>query len=105
MTWFDSALHRVGLQRASTKALETVPQMGGFGGNPLPPLSHGYVHEPFTGAWQMNRECWGPHGLFSAVYACIMTIAGDIAKLPPRIRKRLPDGSKEDFDNHPAARV
>jgi HK97 family phage portal protein len=76
-----------------------------FGGNPLPPLSHGYVHEPFPGAWQMNQELCGPGGIFSAVYACIAIISGDIAKLPPKIRKRLPDGSKIDFDQHPAAKV
>jgi HK97 family phage portal protein len=37
------------------------------------------------GAWQMNRN--GPHGgleqmAFSAVYACVNTIASDVAKLP-----------------------
>jgi HK97 family phage portal protein len=77
----------------------------GMGGNSLPPLSHGYVHEPFSGAWQMNRECFGPQGIFSAVYACIAIIASDVAKLPPRIRRRLPNGSKEDHENHPASRT
>jgi HK97 family phage portal protein len=88
--------------RAGMTALPSVMPLGG---NPLPPLSHGYVHEPFPGAWQMNRECYGPGGIFSAVYACITIISGDVAKLPPKIRKRLPDGSKVDFENHPAARV
>lgn len=85
--------------------LQTLPAPVGAGGNTLPPLSHGYVHEPFTGAWQMNRECFGPQGIFSAVYACIAIIAGDVAKLPPLIRKRNKDGSKEEYANHPAARV
>lgn len=85
--------------------MTTLPAPPGVGGNALPPLSHGYVHEPFAGAWQMNRECWGPYGIFSAVYACIAIIAGDVAKLPPRIRRRLPNGAKVDHDNHPAARV
>lgn len=85
--------------------MTTLPTPSGVGGNPLPPLSHGYVHEPFAGAWQMNKECWGPYGIFSAVYACITIISGDVAKLPPRIRKRNADGSKEDHPNHPAARV
>lgn len=76
-----------------------------FGGNWLPPPSHGYVHEPFTGAWQANQECFGPGGIFSAVYACIAIISADVAKLPPRIRVRNADGSKRDHDNHPAARV
>jgi HK97 family phage portal protein len=93
--------------RARTRAasLTQLPSLVPFGGNELPPLSHGYVHEPFPGAWQMNRECFGPGGIFSAVYSCIVIIAGDVSKLPPKIRKRLPDGSKIDFDQHPAARV
>lgn len=82
-----------------------LPAPVGFGGNAIPPLSHGYVHEPFPGAWQMNKECFGPQGIFSAVYACIAIISGDVAKLPPKIRRRMPDGSKMDYDNHPAARV
>lgn len=105
MGWIDTALSRVGLVRAKQYGLVPSPPDFGLGGNALPPLSHGYVHEPFSGAWQMNKECWGPFGLFSAVYACIMTISGDVGKLPPKIRKRLPDGSKVDYDNHPAARV
>ena len=88
-------------------AMTTLPAApGGFGGNGLPPLSHGsYVHEPFAGAWQMNKECWGPSGIFSAVYACIAIISGDLAKLPPRIRTQKTDGSKVDEPNHPAALV
>lgn len=89
--------------RAGMTSLPAPP--GGIGGNPLPPLSHGYVHEPFSGAWQMNRECWGPQGIFSAVYACIAIIAGDLAKLPPRVRTQRADGAKFDVPNHPAALV
>jgi HK97 family phage portal protein len=88
------------------QAFTSLPMPPSYGGNSLPPLSHGsYVHEPFAGAWQMNRECWGPSGIFSAVYACIAIIAGDVAKLPPRIRKRLPNGAKVEHQDHPAARV
>ena len=87
------------------QAFTSLPVPPSVGGNSLPPLSHSYVHEPFAGAWQANKECWGPQGIFSAVYACIAIIAGDVAKLPPRIRQRHPNGSKTDHDNHPAARV
>lgn len=95
------------LVNARTKQnFSTLPMPpGGSGGNSLPPLSHGYVHEPFSGAWQMNKECWGPYGIFSAVYACITIIAGDVSKLPPRIVRHLPNGTKEDHPKHPAARV
>jgi HK97 family phage portal protein len=83
-----------------------MPAPASYGGNALPPLSHGsYVHEPFAGAWQQNRECFGPSGIFSAVYACIAIIAGDLAKLPPRIRRRKSDGSKSDAEKHPASTV
>lgn len=91
--------------RTRESALTQVPSMFAFGGNWIPGPSHGYVHEPFTGAWQANKECFGPGGIFSAVYACIAIIAADVAKLPPKIRKRSEDGSKRDFDAHPAARV
>ena len=104
MTFIDRLL--LWAVRARTgERMTSMPSVMPFGGNPLPPLSHGYVHEPFAGAWQMNREQFGPSGIFSAVYACIAIISGDVAKLPPKIRKRLPDGSKIDYDNHPAARV
>lgn len=97
----------VSLVRWRTRAnMTTLPSASmGYGGNPLPPLSHGYVHESFPGAWQMNRECWGPSGIFSAVYACIAIIAGDMAKLPPRVRLQKADGSKVDQPNHTAALV
>jgi HK97 family phage portal protein len=100
----------LGLVRWRTKAnMQTLPSsvgMGwGMGGNALPPLSHGYVHEPFAGAWQMNKECWGPHGIFSAVYACIAIIAGDLAKLPPRVVRRLPNGQKVEAADHTASAV
>ena len=104
MKLIDQAL--IKLVQWRTKAnLTTLPSPPGSGGNSLPPLSHGYVHEPFTGAWQMNRECFGPHGIFSAVYACIAIISSDLAKLPPRIVRRNPDGSKGAHENHPAQRV
>jgi HK97 family phage portal protein len=92
------------LTRATPGGLSSIVGGGGLG-NQLPSLSHGYVHEPFSGAWQRNQECLGPGGIFSAVYACVTTISGDIAKLPPKIRKQNADGSSELHDAHPAARV
>lgn len=104
MNQIDKAV--LALVRWRTRAnMTTLPGVSSFGGNPLPPLSHGYVHEPFSGAWQMNRECFGAGGIFSAVYACIAIIAGDLAKLPPRIRMLKPDGAKVDAPNNPAANV
>ena len=85
--------------------MTSLPAPPGYGGNSLPPLSHGFVHEPFSGAWQANKECFGPYGIFSAVYACIAIIAGDLAKLPPRVRTMRADGSKVDNDKHAAALV
>jgi HK97 family phage portal protein len=90
--------------RATSGAMQDVAGISWMGGA-LPPLSHGYVHEPYAGAWQQNRECFGQGGIFSAVYACITTISSDIAKLPPRIRRANDDGSSESHEQHPAARV
>lgn len=100
----DRTLTRL-IRWRTDKAMTSLPAPPGIGGNALPPLSHGYVHEPFAGAWQMNKECWGPYGIFSAVYACIAIISGDLAKLPPRVRASAPDGSKRDLDTHPVAVV
>ena len=105
MNLLDRTLVRM-IRWRTAGAMTTLPAApGGMGGNGLPPLSHGYVHEPFAGAWQMNKECWGPQGIFSAVYACIAIIAGDLSKLPPRIRTQKADGEKIDQPNHPAALV
>lgn len=105
MNLLDRAIVRL-VRWRTQGAVTTLPAPPGWGGgNSLPPLSHGYVHEPFPGAWQMNRECFGAQGIFSAVYACIAIIAGDMAKLPCRVRTRAEDGSKRDNDTHPAAAV
>jgi HK97 family phage portal protein len=93
------------VNRRTKQNFSTLPIPGGLGGGGVPPLSHGYVHEPFAGAWQQNAEQFGQSGIFSAVYACISIIANDVSKLPPRIRRRNKDGSKDDFDNHPGSRV
>jgi len=104
VNFFDKTL--LGLVNWRTKqSFTSLPMPAGFGGNSIPPLSHGYVHEPFPGAWQMNKECWGPQGVFSAVFACITIIAGDIAKLPPLIYRTLPNGAREPAPAHPAQRV
>lgn len=84
----------------------------GFPGTPgppnqLPPLSHGYVHEPYSGAWQQNVWCRGPGdpANFSAVFACVQIISTDVAKLTPIVYRRLEDGTAEPHPNHPAQLV
>jgi len=48
----------------------------------------GLIREPFSGAWQMNKECTPGTALaFSGVYACVMTIADDISKLPMKVKE------------------
>jgi len=102
----DRTLAWLGLARAPrdvpAATAITQPSYIGWSGSGL---SHGYVHEPYSGAWQQNVSCGAPGGLFSAVYACMQIISGDIAKLQPRIRRRLDNGSKIHHDMHPAARV
>lgn len=75
--------------------------------NQLPPLSHGYVHEPHSGAWQQNIWCHGPGdpANFSAVFACVQIISTDVAKLTPIVYRRLENGTAEPHPNHPAQAV
>jgi len=65
----------------------------------LAPLSSGssswwpIIRESFTGAWQQNVEIRAQDVLtYSAVYACVSLIAGDIAKLCLRLVEQDKDG-------------
>lgn len=53
----------------------------------------GTIRESFAGAWQQNIEVDPPRSIlaFSAVYACVSIIAGDIAKMSLRLMKLQPD--------------
>lgn len=58
------------------------------------------VHEPFPGAWQRvmperRESCLA----FSAIYACVSLISGDIAKLPIRLVKKTDQGIWEDTES------
>ena len=63
---------------------------------PLSPSSGGWwpvIRESFTGAWQNNVEIRAQDVLtYSAVYACVSLIAGDIAKLCLRLVQQDTDG-------------
>jgi HK97 family phage portal protein len=51
------------------------------------------VHEPYTGAWQSNKELRRETVLtYSAVYACVTLIASDIAKIRCRLVEEDDDG-------------
>lgn len=67
----------------------------------------GIVHEPFAGAWQRNVSEASDRSIlaFSAVYACIAIISGDLAKLPLRIMRKLPGGGYAEAVNHPMTAV
>lgn len=66
----------------------------------------GVIREPFSGAWQMNKECNAQTALaFSGVYACVSTIADDVSKLPMRVRERDDRGIAYDRPDHWAARL
>jgi HK97 family phage portal protein len=55
----------------------------------------GFIQEPFSGAWQRNQELRLENVLsFTAVYACITLIAGDIGKLGLRIMEERADGTE-----------
>jgi HK97 family phage portal protein len=105
--WFQKAkVDPIGVNAAEV----TYYASAGGGGNwlgGLPALSHGYVHEPFVGAWQRNLEqgCHASILGFSAVYACVSIISSDIAKLPILVMKRKASGGRELFPNHPISRL
>lgn len=54
------------------------------------------IREPFTGAWQRNQEIV-PESLLAnpTVFACVTLIAGDVAKLRPKLTERDGDIWKE----------
>ena len=51
------------------------------------------ISEPYSGAWQRNRE-WSADTVAAhhAVYACVTLIASDIGKLRPKLVEQLPNG-------------
>ncbi len=61
------------------------------------------VHEPFSGAWQMNRECAVEDVLaFSTVQSCVSLIAGDISKISVNLIRRqgdVPDDIWVPYEN------
>lgn len=52
-----------------------------------------FIREPFSGAWQKNKELHTDTVLsYHAVYACVTLIAQDIAKLRPKLVQQSDDG-------------
>lgn len=75
-----------GLSITREKALESVG--GGFRSG-----WRSLIREPFTGAWQRNREeKRGDMVTYPTLYACLMRISTDIGKLPYSLRTRAPGG-------------
>ena len=73
------------------KSLQNVPVQRGWW-----PL----VREPFTGAWQRNKEERLDTLLnYPALYACVNRIASDIGKLPFSLKSRTRSGVWETVDN------
>lgn len=72
--------------RLKSPSLSAVPATGTFWGT---------IRESFSGAWQQDVEVDPPQSIlaFSAVYACVSIIAGDIAKMGLRLMKSQSDGT------------
>lgn len=63
------------------------------------------ILEPFTGAWQRNVEVnQDTAAAYWAVFSCVTLIAGDIAKLQPRVMQRQTDGTWKPTINRPVLR-
>jgi phage portal protein BeeE len=52
------------------------------------------VHEPYTGAWQRNDECYRTDGVMSnaTVFRCVSLIANSVAKMELRLVEKLESG-------------
>lgn len=53
-----------------------------------------WVHEPYTGAWQRNDECYRTDGVLSnaTVFRCVSLIANSIAKMELRLVEKTGSG-------------
>jgi HK97 family phage portal protein len=56
------------------------------------------VHEPYTGAWQRNDECYRTDGVLSnaTVFRCVNLIANSIAKMELRLVQKTDGGVWEE---------
>src|SRR5512137_449652 len=63
----------------------------------------GLIRESFTGAWQQGVTVDSPKSLlsFSAVYACVTLISGDISKLRIMLMRRDDDGVWTEVESGP----
>lgn len=78
-------------RKSEEKALSNVPVSGGWW-----PL----IREPFSGAWQRNKEeVRGTVLSYPALYACIARIAQDIGKLPFTLKQYDKDGLQVTVEN------
>lgn len=60
------------------------------------------IREPYSGAWQQNRELSREEMLTQhAVFACMSLISNDISKLPILLKKRDQDGIYSTVEGHP----
>lgn len=84
-----------GLELSLTRAAPLSPAYQGGRGSWYP-----LIHEPFTGAWQQNRE-WRADTVLAhnAVYACINRISQDVGKLRPRLLEQKDDGVWRELRN------
>lgn len=78
-----------------TKAMQPLQSIGG-GWKPM-------IHEPFTGAWQMNKEERLPSlTTYPTLYACLMRIVSDIGKLPYTLKSYNPNTNVWSTVTNPA---
>ena len=93
------------IEKAAVNATTLPPELleTSSGGGGWFSLFSGFVAESFAGAWQRNIGAANTPSIlaFSAVYACVSIISGDIAKLPLRIMRALPKGGREPHPKHP----
>lgn len=86
------------IHRAAPANLQSVPYSLNYGYWP----QRGYIHEPFSGAWQRNITADSETSIlaFSAVFACVTGIAADVAKMRIKL-SRNEDGIWTEITSGP----
>jgi HK97 family phage portal protein len=87
MRFLGLQITRAAPRRSTAQNLSPVNTPGGGGWFPL------FIREPFSGAWQKNREL-APETIlaYHAVYACITLISADVGKLGIMLMREDEDG-------------
>lgn len=99
MSWVGDFITRT--VRAVRNAVQGVPALTGAQAiGPQRSWITGIIEENFAGAWQRNVLSEDPRTVlaFSAVYACVALISGDVSKMRIVLRQKASDGTWPELE-------